>query len=72
MRAVVYDEYGPPEVLRVAVRDGPDHFVPLDRHCVDGDVAIHIDRRYSPEEVPAALACVGEGRALGKVVVEVD
>ena len=31
--------------------------------------AIHIDRTFSLDEVPAALADVGEGRALGKVVV---
>ncbi|WP_457254256.1 zinc-binding dehydrogenase [Pedococcus sp. P5_B7] len=29
----------------------------------------HIDRTYSLDEVPEALAYVGEGRALGKVVV---
>jgi NADPH:quinone reductase-like Zn-dependent oxidoreductase len=36
---------------------------------VTGDVRIHIDRTFTLEELPAALAHVGEGRALGKVVV---
>jgi NADPH:quinone reductase-like Zn-dependent oxidoreductase len=39
--------------------------------CVSGDIRIHIDRTFGLEEVPQALAHVGEGRALGKVVVEV-
>ena len=30
---------------------------------------IHIDRTFTLDEVPEALAHVGEGRALGKVVV---
>ena len=36
-----------------------------------GEVAIHVERTYTLDEVPEALAHVGEGRALGKVVVEV-
>ena len=56
----------------LGVKEGPAHFAPLADLCVAGDVAIHIDRTYSLDEVPEALACVGEGRALGKVVVEVD
>jgi NADPH:quinone reductase-like Zn-dependent oxidoreductase len=39
--------------------------------CVPGDIRIHIDRTFGLEEVPQALAHVDEGRALGKVVVEV-
>jgi NADPH:quinone reductase-like Zn-dependent oxidoreductase len=38
---------------------------------VAGDIRIHIDRTFHLTEVPEALAHVGEGRALGKVVVEV-
>ena len=57
----------------LGVKEGPAHFAPLADLCCDaGDVAIHIDRTYSLDEVPEALAHVGEGRALGKVVVEVD
>ena len=55
----------------LVVREGPDHFAPLADLCVAGDVRIHIDRTFSLEEVPQALARVGEGRALGKVVVQV-
>lgn len=53
----------------LAVKEGPDHFTPLAERCVAGDVACHVDRTYPLDEVPAALAHVGEGRALGKVVV---
>ena len=42
---------------------------PLADLCVAGDIGIHIDRTFALDEVPEALAHVGEGRALGKVVV---
>lgn len=54
----------------LAVKPGPDHFAPLAERCVTGEVRIHVDRTFALEEVPEALAHVGEGRALGKVVVE--
>ena len=53
----------------LVVREGPSHFGPLADLCVAGEVRIHIDRTFSLDEVPDALAHVGEGRALGKVVV---
>ena len=53
----------------LAVKPGPAHFGPLAEHCVDGEVAIHVERMFTLDEVPDALAHVGEGRALGKVVV---
>ncbi len=53
----------------LVVQQGPAHFKPLAGLCVSGDVEIHIDRAFALDEVPAALARVGEGRALGKVVV---
>lgn len=53
----------------LAVKPGPDHFTPLEERCATGEVRIHIDRTFSLDEVPEALAYVGEGRALGKVVV---
>jgi NADPH:quinone reductase-like Zn-dependent oxidoreductase len=53
----------------LVVKEGPTHFEPLTQLCVAGDVNIHIDRSVGLEEVPEALAHVGEGRALGKVVV---
>jgi NADPH:quinone reductase-like Zn-dependent oxidoreductase len=53
----------------LVVKQGPSHFGPLAELCASGDVRVHIDRTYTLDEVPAALAQVGEGRALGKVVV---
>ena len=61
----------PPEVM-LGVKEGPAHFEPLAALCVRGGVRIHIDRSFTLDDVPAALAHVGEGRALGKVVVEVS
>ncbi len=53
----------------LAVKEGPAHFAPLADLCVAGEVRIHIDRTFTLDEVPAALAHAGEGHALGKVVV---
>jgi NADPH:quinone reductase-like Zn-dependent oxidoreductase len=53
----------------LAVKEGPAHFEPLAALCITGDVRIHIHRTFALDEVPAALAHVGEGRASGKVVV---
>ena len=55
----------------LVVKEGPAHFEPLADLCIAGDIRIHIDRTYELAQVPEALAHVGEGRALGKVVVEV-
>jgi NADPH:quinone reductase-like Zn-dependent oxidoreductase len=52
------------------VRQGPAGFTPLADRCLSGEVAISIDRTFPLDDVREALACVGEGRALGKVVVE--
>lgn len=56
----------------LAVKEGPAHFEPVARRCVAGDLGIHIDRTFTLDETPQALAWVGEGRALGKVVVTVN
>ncbi|PVG82160.1 alcohol dehydrogenase [Nocardioides gansuensis] len=53
----------------LVVKQGPPHFEPVADLCVAGDVRIHIDRTFALDEVSAALARVGEGRALGKVIV---
>jgi NADPH:quinone reductase-like Zn-dependent oxidoreductase len=53
----------------LVVKAGPAHFEPLADLCSAEEVTIHIDRTFTLPEVPAALAYVGEGRALGKVVV---
>ncbi len=55
----------------LVVKPGPTHFQPMAELCISGDIRIHIDRTFGLEEVPQALAHVGEGRALGKVVIEV-
>jgi NADPH:quinone reductase-like Zn-dependent oxidoreductase len=51
------------------VREGPEHFQRLAERCVAGDVRIHLDRTFPLDQAAAALARVGEGRALGKVIV---
>ena len=56
----------------LAVKQGPAHFQPLADLCVAGDVAIRIDRIFGLDDVPAALAHVGDGHALGKVVVTLN
>ncbi|MHA6668450.1 NAD(P)-dependent alcohol dehydrogenase [Homoserinimonas sp. A447] len=53
----------------LVARQGPPYFEPVAERCVAGDLRIHIDRTFSLDEVPQALAYVGAGRALGKVVV---
>ena len=53
----------------LAVKLGPAHFERVAELCVAGDIAIRIDRTFPLEDVPAALAYVGDGHALGKVVV---
>lgn len=53
----------------LAVKQGPVHFEPLAALCVSGEVQTHIDRTFTLDQVPEALAHVGEGRALGKVVI---
>jgi NADPH:quinone reductase-like Zn-dependent oxidoreductase len=56
----------------LVVKPGPARFQPMTDLCAAGDVTIHIDRTFDLDDVPAALAHVGEGRALGKVVVTVS
>jgi NADPH:quinone reductase-like Zn-dependent oxidoreductase len=53
----------------LVVREGPEAFTPLAELCLAGEIGIHIDRTFALDDVAAALAHVGEGRALGKVVV---
>lgn len=54
------------------VKQGPKHFEPVAEQAAAGDLQIHIDRTFRLEDVPAALAYMGEGNALGKVVIEID
>ena len=53
----------------LVVKQGPAHFEPLAELCVQGEVRIAVDRVFPLERTADALAHVGEGRALGKVVV---
>ena len=56
----------------LVVKAGPTHFEPLADLCIAGDISIHVGRTFGLDEVPEALAYVGEGRALGKVVVTMN
>lgn len=53
------------------VQPGPERFGPLAERCANGEIEIHVDRTFSLEEVADALRAVGEGHALGKVVIEI-
>ena len=55
----------------LVAKQGPAHFEPFAERCVAGDVRVPIDRTFTLDEVPQALAHVGEARALGKVVIEI-
>jgi len=55
----------------LAVKPGPRHFEPVADLCRAGDLEIHIDRQFGLDDIADALAHVGEGRALGKVVVTI-
>jgi NADPH:quinone reductase-like Zn-dependent oxidoreductase len=56
----------------LVVPQGPRYFTPLTDLAVAGDIGVHIDRTFGLDEVPEALRYVGEGLALGKVVVTID
>ncbi len=55
----------------LVVHEGPASFAQLAALCLAGDISVHVDRTFGLDDVAAALAHVGEGRGLGKVVVEV-
>ncbi len=55
----------------LVVREGPASFAQLAALCLAGDISVHVDRTFGLDDVAAALAHVGEGLGLGKVVVEV-
>lgn len=50
-------------------REGPAYFEPVAERCVAGEMTIHIDREFTLDGVPEALAMVGAGHTLGKVVI---
>lgn len=53
------------------VRQGPAHFAPMAEFAASGAVKVVIDSVFALEQAPEALARHGEGRGLGKVVVQV-
>ncbi len=53
----------------LGVQGTPAHFGPVAELCAAGELAVHVDRCFALEEVPQALAYVGNGHSLGKVVV---
>ena len=55
----------------LVAREGPAHFEPVAERCLTGELRICIDRTFALEQVPQALAHLGAGRALGKLVVTV-
>ncbi len=55
----------------LAVHEGPQHFAPMTARVLAGEVEVHVDRVYGLHETAEALARVGAGAALGKVVVDV-
>ena len=55
----------------LGVREGPAFFEPLADMCVDGEVAVCVDRTFGLDEVAAALRYVADGRSIGKTVIDV-
>lgn len=56
-------------LVALGVNKGPAYFEPFTRLCLSGEVRTSIDSTYPLAEPGAALTRVGEGRALGKIVV---
>ncbi len=56
----------------LGVRQGPQSFEPLGLRCAAGEIDVHIDRTFTLDEVPEALAYVGRGQCLGKAVVMLE
>jgi NADPH:quinone reductase-like Zn-dependent oxidoreductase len=77
MSAVLQSAFAGPIVGRatgcrigmLVVRPGPERFAPLAERVLAGDVRVHVDQVLPLEQVPEALALVGAGRPLGKLVV---
>ena len=59
-------------IRMLVVRLGSRHLGPLVELCQAGKVSTIVDRRYSLDEVPQALAYLGNGHAKGKVLIIVD
>ena len=59
------------KIRLLAVRLGVQHLAPLVELCQAGKITPVIDRRYELVQVPEALQYLGEGHAMGKVIVNV-
>ncbi|MEV0720472.1 NAD(P)-dependent alcohol dehydrogenase [Asanoa sp. NPDC050611] len=55
----------------LVVRPNTTDLLTMASLCTSGTVKTHIDREYALDDVPAALRHLGDGRALGKVVISV-
>jgi len=64
--------FGGKRIRLLAVKLGAKHLGPLVELCQEGKVSIIIDRRYSLDEVPQALAYLGNGHAKGKVLIAIS
>ena len=51
------------------VRSNPEDMLHAAELCQAGKIVLHIDRRFSLNEVPDALRYLGEGRVKGKIVI---
>lgn len=56
----------------LGVEEGPAHFGPLAERCAAGTIDVHIHRTFDLDGVAEALALVGDGLSLGKLVIEPD
>jgi len=55
----------------MAVRQGPEHFLPLAERVARGEVRAVIDRVCPLAQAPEAFAALGAGQAQGKIVIRV-
>jgi len=73
MKAIVYDEFGPPDVLRVSMLVGrrirSDDLEAVANLAEAGKVTPVIDRSYSLADAAEAVRYLEAGHARGKVVV---
>jgi NADPH:quinone reductase-like Zn-dependent oxidoreductase len=56
----------------LVVRQGPEHFTPMADLCIAGQVSVNIDQVVRLADTAQALARVGSGNSIGKVVVSIQ
>lgn len=77
MKAIVYHNYGSPDVLHcedvvffvASIRT--DHLIVMKELIEANDAIPVIDRRFTLNEVPEAIRYLKEGHAPGKVVIAI-